>query len=48
VEFRVRVCVREVRGRYAMGYGPGDRFTVESFYISDIGRGVCLHASPRC
>jgi len=31
--YRVRVCVREVRGRCAMGYKPGDRFTVGGFYI---------------
>jgi len=42
--YRVRVCVREVRGRYAMGYKPGDRFTVEGFYIEEVGEGICLHA----
>jgi len=25
--------VKEVRGFCALGYKPGDRFTVESFYI---------------
>ena len=42
--YRVRVYVREVRGRCAMGYEPGDRFTVEGFYIKEVGKGVCLHA----
>lgn len=27
-----------------MGYRPGDYFTVEKFYISDVRKGVCLHA----
>jgi uncharacterized repeat protein (TIGR04076 family) len=44
VGFRVRVCVSEVRGRCALGYRPGECFTVEGFYISEVGRGVCIHA----
>ena len=27
-----------------MGYEPGDCFTAEKYYITDVGRGVCLHA----
>jgi len=42
--YRVRVCVREVRGNCAMGYKPGDCFIVERFYISKVGKGVCIHA----
>jgi len=38
------VCVKEVRGRCAMGYRPGDYFVVERYYIIDIGKGICLHA----
>jgi len=42
--YRVRVCVKEVKGDCAMGYKPGDCFTVEGFYISDAGKGICIHA----
>jgi len=42
--YRVRVCVKEVRGYCTMGYKPGDYFLVEKYYIKDVGRGVCLHA----
>ena len=42
--YRVRVCVKEVRGNCAMGYKPGDCFLVEKYYIRDAGKGVCLHA----
>jgi len=42
--YRVRVCVREVRGNCAMGYEPGDCFVVERFYISEVGKGICIHA----
>jgi len=42
--YRVRVCVKEVNGNCAMNYKPGDSFTVERFYISDMGRGICIHA----
>jgi len=46
MSYRVRVYVREVRGRCAMGYKPGDYFIfiVEGFYIKEVGEGVCLHA----
>ena len=27
-----------------MKYKPGDCFTVERYYIKDIGKGVCIHA----
>jgi len=33
-----------VRGKHAMGYRPGDCFTVEKFYVKDTGKDVCLHA----
>jgi uncharacterized repeat protein (TIGR04076 family) len=42
--YRVRVCVKEVKGDCAMGYKPGDCFTVERFYISDAGEGIRIHA----
>jgi len=42
--YRVKICVREVRGYCSMGYKPGDCFLIEKYYIRDAGRGVCLHA----
>ena len=42
--YRVKICVKEVRGYCSMGYKPGDCFLVEKYYIRDVGRGVCLHA----
>jgi len=30
--YRVRVCVKEVRSRCAMGYEPSDCFTAEKYY----------------
>jgi uncharacterized repeat protein (TIGR04076 family) len=42
--YRVVVRVREVRGRCAMGYQPGDTIVVERFYVKEAGKGVCLHA----
>jgi len=43
--YRVEVVVREVRGECALGYRPGDSFTVERYYIPGCqGRPVCLHA----
>jgi uncharacterized repeat protein (TIGR04076 family) len=42
--YRVRVCVKEVRGNCAMGYRPGDCFVVERFYISEVRKGICIHA----
>jgi uncharacterized repeat protein (TIGR04076 family) len=42
--YRVRVCVKEVRRNRAMDYKLGDCFTVERFYVSDVGKGVCTHA----
>jgi len=44
MSYYVRICVKEVRGRCAMGYKPGDCILVEKYYIRDAGRGVCLHA----
>ena len=44
MSYRVKVCVKEVKGKCAMKYKPGDCFTVERYYIKDIGRGVCIHA----
>ena len=44
MSYRVKVCVKEVRGMCAMGYRVGDCFTIERYYIADVGRGVCLHA----
>jgi len=42
--YRVRVCVKEVKGGCAMGYKLSDCFTVERFYVSDAGKGICIHA----
>jgi len=42
--YRVRVCVKEVRGSCVMDYKLGDCFTVERFYVSGVGKGMCLHA----
>jgi len=43
--YRVEVVVKEVRGRCALGYRPGDRFTVEKYYIAGSGgKPICLHA----
>ena len=44
MSYGVKVCVKKVKGKCAMGYRPGDCFTVEKYYIRDAGRGVCLHA----
>jgi len=44
MSYRVKICVKEVRGRCAMGYKPGYCFTVERFYVKDVGKGICLHA----
>jgi len=40
--YRVKICVKEVRGYCSMGYKPGDCFLIEKYYIRDAGRGVCL------
>lgn len=43
--YRVRVTVKEVRGYCAVGYKPGDSFTIERFYIEPSqGTRICLHA----
>jgi len=42
--YRVGVCVKEVKGDCAMGYKPGDCFTVERFYVSGVGKDICIHA----
>jgi len=42
--YRVKIYVKEVRGYCSMGYKSGDCFLVEKYYISDVGKGVCLHA----
>jgi uncharacterized repeat protein (TIGR04076 family) len=44
LQYRVKICVKEVKGECAMGYKPGDCFTMERFYVSDAGKGICLHA----
>ena len=41
--YRVKICVKEVRGYCSMGYKPGDCFLVEKYHISDVGKGACLH-----
>ena len=42
--YKVTVQVKEVQGNCALGYKPGDTFTIEKFYVKDTGKGVCLHA----
>jgi uncharacterized repeat protein (TIGR04076 family) len=42
--YRVRVCFKEVNGNCAMNYKLGDCFTIERFYVSDAGKGICIHA----
>jgi len=44
LSYRVKVRVKEVKGKCAIGYKPGECFTVEKYYIRDVGRGVCIHA----
>jgi len=44
MSYRVRACVKEIRGHYAISYKPGDCFLIERYYIRDARRGVCLHA----
>jgi len=42
--YKVTAQVKELRGNCALGYKPGDTFTIEKFYIKDTGKGICLHA----
>jgi len=42
--YKVKVCVKEVRGSCAIGYKPGNCFVIERFYISEVGKGICIHA----
>jgi len=44
LSYRAKVYVKEVKGKCAMGYKPGDCFVVEKYFIKNIGRGVCIHA----
>jgi len=44
LSYRIKVCVKEVKGRCTMNYVKGDCFTVEKYYISDAGKGIYLHA----
>jgi uncharacterized repeat protein (TIGR04076 family) len=44
MDYRVVMRAKEVRGRCAMGYQPGDTIVVEKFYVKEAGKGVCLHA----
>lgn len=45
MSYRMKVSIKEVRGRCAMGYTVGDCFVVERYYIREVGgKGVCLHA----
>ena len=39
MSYKVTVQVKEVRGRCAMGYKPGDTFTIEKFHIKEAGKG---------
>ncbi|RLE67211.1 MAG: TIGR04076 family protein [Thermoprotei archaeon] len=44
-KYRVVVCVKEVKGKCAAGYKPGDTFTFEWFYIKPMqNTKICLHA----
>jgi len=41
----IKATVKVIRGFCALGYKPGDGFTVERFYIKELrGKPVCLHA----
>ena len=43
--FEVKVVVKEVRGRCAAYYKPGDSFMVREFYILENQKArICLHA----
>jgi uncharacterized repeat protein (TIGR04076 family) len=42
--YRVKIYVKEVKGNCAINYKPVNFFTMERFYVSDAGKGICLHA----
>lgn len=43
--YAVKVTVREVRGYCALGYRPGDSFTIENYYLPRNQKAqICLHA----
>jgi len=42
--YKIRVVVKEVRGYCALGYKPGDEFTIENYYIAPTQKPICLHA----
>jgi hypothetical protein len=42
--YRIRVCIKEVRGNCAIDYKLGDCFTAKRFYVSDVRKGTCIHA----
>jgi uncharacterized repeat protein (TIGR04076 family) len=42
--YRVRVCVKEVKGELCYGLKLGDCFTVKRFYVSGVGEGICINA----
>ena len=44
MSYRVRARVKEVKGRCAMGYREEECFVVERYYVTDVGKGLCLHA----
>ena len=44
MSYKIAVRVKEVKGKCAIRYQPGDTFVIERFYIKDAGKGSCLHA----
>ena len=42
--YGIKVCIKQVNGNCTMGYKLGDCFTIERFYVSDAGKGICIHA----
>jgi len=42
--YRVKICVREVKGYCSMGYKPGDCLLIERYYIRDVPARTSLNA----
>ena len=45
MKYRVKIVVKDVEGKCAAGYKPGDEFVIEDFYIKPNQRvKICMHA----
>ena len=45
MKYRIRVTVKEVKGKCALGYKTGDMFIIEQYYIEPVKQTrICLHA----